>query len=215
MISDRTAGRPHSTPPVVLIVEDDADSREMYSVALFAMGFRPVAAANADEAFASACEHQPEAIVADVSLPGASGVDLTRWLRADTRTRDARILVLSGHAYGGVEQAATDAGCDRFLLKPCLPDTLAHEIEGLLDSRGQASQGGKWDGRSRDRATDGNTERCPQCRGSLSFSTHHPILTVGTGLERPGAEVTSRMRYERGWVCRNPACDFRVFEEKT
>jgi CheY-like chemotaxis protein len=122
----------HTPVPVVLIVEDDEDSREMYTVALSAMGFQPIAAANADEAFARACDSHPDAIVADVTLCDGSGLDLTRRLREDMRTKEANIIVLSGHA---VQQAATSAGCDRFLLKPCLPDALADEIHDLLDAR--------------------------------------------------------------------------------
>jgi CheY-like chemotaxis protein len=42
--------------------------------------------------------------------------------------------VLTGHAAAAVRQQATDAGCDRFLLKPCMPDALAGEIRDLLTS---------------------------------------------------------------------------------
>jgi len=121
--------------PVVLIVEDDADSRDMYSVALSVMGFQPCAVDNAEDAFARACDMHPDAVVADVTLPGASGLDLTRRLRADSRTREAGIIILSGHAFAAAEQRARNAGCDRYLVKPCLPDALALEIHNVLNSR--------------------------------------------------------------------------------
>jgi CheY-like chemotaxis protein len=126
------------TSPVVLIVDDDADSREMYTLALSVMGFQPIAAANADDAFARACDSRPDAIVTDVTLPDMSGLELTRRLRADTRTKDSGIIVLTGHAGGAVQREATDAGSDRFLLKPCLPDALAQEIQAVIQSRAGA-----------------------------------------------------------------------------
>jgi CheY-like chemotaxis protein len=112
----------------------------MYLVALSVMGFEPFEAESADAAFTRACHLQPDAVVADVTLSGASGVDLTRRLRDDPRTKHAGILILTGHAVGPAQQLAVDAGCDRFLLKPCLPDALALAIHDVLTSRLNASE---------------------------------------------------------------------------
>ena len=124
--------------PVVLLVDDHEDSAAMYAIGLLAMGFQPVTSETAEEAFARACQIRPDVVVADVTLTGASGVDLVGRLRGDGRTRNAGIIVLTGHAVGSVRQEATDAGCDRFLLKPCLPDVLALEIREVLNQRRDA-----------------------------------------------------------------------------
>jgi CheY-like chemotaxis protein len=121
--------------PVVLIVDDDQDSREMYTLALSAMGFQPLAAGDAAEAFARARECRPDVVVADVKLPGVSGLELTRQLRTDTQTKSAGIILLTGHSFGPVRQEAQDAGCDRFLVKPYLPDALAAQIHDVLEAR--------------------------------------------------------------------------------
>lgn len=123
--------------PRVLIVDDDGDTREMYTVALTVMGFQPVAVTNAEEAFAQACEVHPDAIVTDMTLPGLSGLDLARRLRGDARTTNVGIIVLSGHSSEVTQQRAREAGCDRYLVKPCLPDALALEIHDVLASRHQ------------------------------------------------------------------------------
>lgn len=177
----------------------------MYTIGLLAMGFQPVTSETAEDAFARACQIRPDVVVADVTLTGASGVDLARRLRGDKRTKNAGIIVLTGHAVGSARQEATDAGCDRFLLKPCLPDVLALEIRDVLNQR-----------QARDMSTlprtviaDGATKSCPQCRGTLVFTSGHPILTVGMTLERSGSEIGDRIRYERAWVCRNGGCDYR------
>jgi DNA-binding response OmpR family regulator len=131
----------------VLIVDDHEDSVQMYACALLAMGFDPVTAETADAAFARTCELKPDIVVADISLPGISGLELTRRLREDTRTKDTRIIVLTGHADASFERKACDAGCDRFLAKPCLPDTLALEVRNVLSSQ---PNGQRWWG-----STDG------------------------------------------------------------
>jgi DNA-binding response OmpR family regulator len=114
----------------------------MYTLALCVRGFQPIPAVSADEAFATACDIHPDAIVTDVMLPEVSGVDLTARLRGDPRTTDASIIVLTGYASDSTRARVQDAGCDRFLLKPCLPETLAGEIRAVLASRHQMSGSG-------------------------------------------------------------------------
>ncbi|MBA2305141.1 MAG: response regulator [Acidobacteria bacterium] len=126
--------------PVILLVDDHPDSVEMYTVGLLAMGFQPLSAANADDAFARACECQPDVIVADVAMPGASGFELTRRLRGHARTKDAGIILLTGHALDSARQEAAAAGADRFLLKPCLPEELALEIRDVIAHRRPVGQ---------------------------------------------------------------------------
>ena len=126
-------------PPIVLLVDDYEDSAAMYAIGLLAVGFQPVAAATVDEAFERACCIQPDVVVAEVSVGGKSGLDLTRRLRRDARTRGARIIVLTGSALGGTKSKAEAAGCDRFLVKPCLPDVLALEIRSVLHRRETAT----------------------------------------------------------------------------
>jgi two-component system, cell cycle response regulator DivK len=128
-------GRLSRETPIVLLVDDHEDSAAMYAVGLLAMGFAPVTAATAEDGFERACRFKPDVVVADLSLAGMAGLDLTRRLRRDTRTRDARIIVLTGYALGGIKDKAEAAGCDRLLLKPCLPDVLALEIRNVLHHR--------------------------------------------------------------------------------
>lgn len=121
-----------SAPAIVLIVDDHADSLAMYECCLAALGFRPITAQSAEHALVRARTDRPDVVVADFFLPGQSGLELVRQLRMDDSTRDARIILLTGHIGAALEQQARDAGCDRFLTKPCLPDALAGEIERLL-----------------------------------------------------------------------------------
>jgi hypothetical protein len=56
---------------------------------------------------------------------------------------------------------------------------------------------------------DGNMRPCPQCRGTLVFSSRHPVLTVGMSLVSAGTGPGERSNYQRAWVCRNDGCDYR------
>jgi signal transduction histidine kinase len=85
----------------------------MYAIGLLAMGFQAVTSKTAEDAFARACQIRPDVVVADVTLPGDSGVELARRLRRDG-TRNAGIIILTGHSVGSARQEAARAGCDRF-----------------------------------------------------------------------------------------------------
>jgi two-component system cell cycle response regulator DivK len=118
------------TLPIVLLVDDHEDTLAMYAIGLMAMNFRVVTATTAERALGLACAHRPDAIVLDAWLSGSSGSQLALELRGDTRTRHAGIVMLSGDDHA--RAAAMDAGCDRFILKPCSPGLLALEVGRLL-----------------------------------------------------------------------------------
>lgn len=121
--------------PVVLLVGLHEDLLAMYAIALLAVGFHPLTAANATEAFSRACTFQPAVVVSDAELLGESGATLTRWLRSDDRTKHAVIIVLADGDAGSTARQAIAAGCDRVAVKPCPPDALAAKIHTLLRNR--------------------------------------------------------------------------------
>jgi CheY-like chemotaxis protein len=124
--------RYHNAGRCVLIVDDDRDTREMYGESLRAMGFDVITAASAEEALRLAAQAPPAVLVTDLRLGGKmDGFELARRLRDDDRTARARIIMLTGAAFGSERELAEASGCDRFLLKPCLPDALAAEIRKL------------------------------------------------------------------------------------
>ncbi len=121
-----------SEAPLVLVVDDFADNREMYAEYLRFAGFRVEEASNGQEALAKANEIVPDAIVMDLSLPEVDGWEATRRLKANPRTKHARIIAVTGHALAGHSKSAVDAGCDAFVTKPCLPEELADHLRRLL-----------------------------------------------------------------------------------
>jgi DNA-binding response OmpR family regulator len=117
----------------VLLVDTRADQRQMYAETLQRHGFSTLQAATARDAYFLASELPPDIVVTEMSLGGdQTGLDLTRRLKRETATRHARVVMLTARQCDGDEAAATDAGCDAFLTKPCLPDALVICVHRLL-----------------------------------------------------------------------------------
>lgn len=126
--------------PLILVVDDYADNREMYSTFLRFHGLDVMEAANGKEALEHAFQRVPDLVVMDLSLPGVDGWQATRMLKADPRTKNVPVLAVTGHALAGAPEEAANAGCDGFLTKPCLPEDLLREIQRMLDGRGERQQ---------------------------------------------------------------------------
>ena len=125
--------------PLVLVVEDYQDAREMYAAYLQFSGYRVAEATNGLEAIERATELLPDIILMDLALPKMDGWEATRRLKLDEKTRHIPIVALTGHALAGHAEGARQAGCDSFVTKPCLPDALVAEIKRMLALRDQAS----------------------------------------------------------------------------
>jgi two-component system cell cycle response regulator DivK len=133
--------------PLVLVVEDYQDAREMYAAYLSFSGYRVAEATNGLEAIEKTIELMPDIILMDLALPRMDGWEATRRLKLDERTRHIPIVALTGHALAGFAEGARQAGCDAFVTKPCLPDALVAEIQRMLEARrasgGSSAQTGK------------------------------------------------------------------------
>ena len=120
--------------PLILVVDDYQDAREMYAVYLQFSGFRVAEARNGNEAVTQAFSLRPDLILMDLSLPGMDGWEATRLLKADDRTKHIPVVALTGHALAGASEGAKKAGCDSFVTKPCLPDDLVVEVRRMLSA---------------------------------------------------------------------------------
>jgi CheY-like chemotaxis protein len=121
-----------TTQPLILVVDDYQDAREMYAEYLQFSGFRVAEARNGNEAVEQAFALRPDLILMDLSLPGMDGWEATRRLKSDDATKHIPIVALTGHALAGASEGAKRAGCDSFVTKPCLPDDLVVEVRRML-----------------------------------------------------------------------------------
>jgi two-component system cell cycle response regulator DivK len=126
--------------PLVLVVEDYQDAREMYAAYLQFSGYRVAEATNGLEAIEKTIELMPDIILMDLALPKVDGWEATKRLKSDERTKHIPIVALTGHALAGFAEGAREAGCDSFVTKPCLPDALVAEVRRMLASTGSGER---------------------------------------------------------------------------
>ncbi|HWI16660.1 MAG TPA: response regulator [Vicinamibacterales bacterium] len=125
--------------PVVLVVDDHDDTRQMSLIVLRSQGFHPVVAESGDSAFVRACESQPDVIVTDLAMPDGNGWELVQRLSTDARTSAIPVVMLTACATEAVRQRAKEEGVDAFFFKPCAPDVLADALRRLIDARVKSS----------------------------------------------------------------------------
>jgi two-component system cell cycle response regulator DivK len=120
--------------PLVLLVEDDSDTREMYATVLRCVGYRVLSAANGVAALDAVKDARPDIVVTDLAMPVMDGFGLTRELRADPATRSVPIIAVTGQGVPSTPRMALDAGCCSLYLKPFAPDALIDAVRSLLDA---------------------------------------------------------------------------------
>src|SRR4026209_2305628 len=96
--------------PLVLVVEDYQDAREMYAAYLSFSGYRVAEATNGVEAIEKTIELMPDIILMDLALPQMDGWEATRRLKLDERTKHIPIVALPRHRLGGTGERARPAG---------------------------------------------------------------------------------------------------------
>jgi two-component system phosphate regulon response regulator OmpR len=123
------------TEPHLLVVDDDARLRELLRRYLSGNGFRVTVAADAEDARANLAGFAFDLLVLDVMMPGESGIDLTRALRAEGRPQRPPILLLTAMAEPEDRVNGLEQGADDFLAKPFEPRELVLRIRNILERR--------------------------------------------------------------------------------
>jgi two-component system, cell cycle response regulator DivK len=124
----RTRARTQRT---VLVVDDAADTREMYGSYLGHCGFGVFTARDGHEAVELALAHRPDVIVMDLAMPRLNGISAVHRLKQHSATRTIPVIILTGYAFRAIQQGALEAGAEVFLTKPCLPEDLERHVRAL------------------------------------------------------------------------------------
>lgn len=122
----------------VLIVEDNADNREIYCALLRHHGFVVLEAADGIEGVSMARTALPDLILMDVSLPRMDGWTAVETLKADARTASIPIIALTAHALPEDRTRSFAAGCDQYLAKPIEPRDVVREVMHWLSTGSEA-----------------------------------------------------------------------------
>jgi two-component system, cell cycle response regulator DivK len=116
----------------VLYVEDNEYNRKIVRQLLGRTDYRLVEAVDGEGGVAAAFEVDPDLILMDVQLPKMSGLEATRILRADERTRDIPIVIITSFAMSGDRERATAAGAAGYIAKPYSPRELLAMLRQFL-----------------------------------------------------------------------------------
>jgi len=119
----------------ILVVDDEAAIREYETALLSELGHEVLTAADGAEALRLACERRPHLVLLDIMMPELSGIEVCRQLRADPRTRDTRIIMVSAVDAKRALEESIIAGADDFLAKPIHALELMVRVRSILRVR--------------------------------------------------------------------------------
>lgn len=132
--------------PLVLVVDDVPDGLEVCSHLLRFRGFEVATAVDGIEAMERTRELLPDVVLMDISLPRMDGLEATRRLKQDPRTRDIPILAVTAHALESARQEALAAGCSDVVTKPFGAKEIEEAIRRQLPAGGGSGAGSQPDG---------------------------------------------------------------------
>ncbi len=121
----------------LLVIEDNPKNMKLVRDLLQIGRYQVFEATDAESGIKLAREHQPDAILMDLKLPGMDGLSATRIIRADAELKDTAIAALTAHVMQGIEEKARRAGCDEFIPKPIDTRSFLDTISELLEKSRQ------------------------------------------------------------------------------
>lgn len=119
--------------PMVLAVEDEPLNRRLIHAILEPAGYRVVDAGSLEAARMVLAAERPDVILLDLRLPDGDGLGLVRQLKADPERYGIPVIAATASALSPIPEAAVDAGCDGFLVKPIRPVELLAEVRRQLE----------------------------------------------------------------------------------
>jgi two-component system, cell cycle response regulator DivK len=122
----------------VLLVEDSAETQDIYATLLEHEGYRVLRADSGEQGVALALEHRPDVILMNVCIPELDGWTCTRLLKSDPITREIPLIVVTAYSHSDDQQTAVEVGSNGYLNKPCPPTRLVEEVRRWI---GEANGG--------------------------------------------------------------------------
>jgi CheY-like chemotaxis protein len=129
--------KPESTP--LLVVDDNPINLKLMRILLNGEGFNVTTAANAVEAQAALKVFTPALVLMDLQMPGMDGLELTRRLKADPKTKGIPVVAITAYAMSGDDMKAKEAGCDAYVAKPIDTRTLPRLLHDLIHEKSKTN----------------------------------------------------------------------------
>lgn len=122
----------------ILVIEDDPSTSRLLEYALRHRGFTVLTAANGHEGIKKIQSEAPDMVILDVMLPGVSGYEICRRLRAEPATANTAILIFSARAQENDKEIGIKMGADDYLTKPAAHTEIIAKVEKLLAKKNGA-----------------------------------------------------------------------------
>ena len=116
----------------ILIVEDNQDLRQLLQLQLEHGGYETILARSGKQAVEMAFTLEPDLVLMDIIMPEMDGLEATRMIRQNPKTRSMPILAITAGVSNGIKEECSQSGCDDFIAKPFTIEQLASRIEILL-----------------------------------------------------------------------------------
>ena len=120
------------TKPVIMVVEDNDDNRQLVLKVLARRGYEVVGVVDGNEALERLNAINPDLILMDINLPDMDGYEVTRLIRQQEKFATLPIVALTAHAMVGDEEKSLSAGCDAYITKPINVRTFPETIAAIL-----------------------------------------------------------------------------------
>ena len=182
--------------PHVLIVEDEPSQRAILRYNLESEGFRITEAEDGDMAVLLLSEEVPDLIVLDWMLPGVSGIEICRRIKARPETRDVPIIMLSARAEEVDRVRGLETGADDYVVKPYSVTELMARVRTQLRRSRPAGMGGTLS--FEDITLDAETHRVHR-GGHLLKLGPTEFRLLATFLEKPGRVWSREQLLDRVW----------------
>jgi len=116
----------------ILVVEDQADNRQIIRDMLAATDYEITEAEDGEQALAAVAKERPDLILMDIQLPIMDGYEVTRRIKADPALRSIPVIAVTSYALSGEAEKACAAGCADYVPKPYSPRQLLAKIRQHL-----------------------------------------------------------------------------------
>ncbi|MCB9988421.1 MAG: response regulator [Rhodospirillales bacterium] len=116
----------------VLIVEDNDLNMKLFHDLLEAHGIDTIQTKEGNKVLELARTHKPDLILMDIQLPEVSGMDITKWLKADEELKSIPVIAITAFAMKGDEQKIREGGCEDYISKPISVSTFIETVQKHL-----------------------------------------------------------------------------------
>lgn len=116
----------------ILIVEDNELNMKLFHDLLEVHGYETLQTKDGREALQLAREHRPDLILMDIQLPEVSGLEVTKWIKADDELKSIPVIAVTAFAMKGDEEKIRRGGCEAYIAKPISVNSFLETIQTVL-----------------------------------------------------------------------------------